>query len=104
IRTPGNEGQASSVTRRCRRHYQKSPSVVALSRVPRGERGAPVRLRLPVAGARKRDLFLRRLSGLLSGCPPTDTRPQARAKLGNSEIGHLFRARKTSVAAPLLNG
>src|SRR5262245_51260759 len=24
-----------------------------------------------------------RLSGLLSGCPPTDTRPQARAKLGN---------------------
>jgi len=30
-----------------------------------------------------------RLSGLLSGCPPTDTRPQARAKLGNGEIGAL---------------
>ena len=28
-----------------------------------------------------------RLSGLLSGCPPTDTRPQARAKLGNAQIG-----------------
>ena len=27
-----------------------------------------------------------RLSGLLSGCPPTDTRPQARAKLGKSAI------------------
>jgi hypothetical protein len=26
--------------------------------------------------------FPRRLSGLLSGCPPTGTRPQARAKLG----------------------
>ena len=25
-----------------------------------------------------------RLSGLLSGCPPTDTRPQARANLGKS--------------------
>jgi hypothetical protein len=28
--------------------------------------------------------FLRRLSGLLSGYLPTDTRPQARAKLGKS--------------------
>jgi len=27
-----------------------------------------------------------RLSGLLSGCPPTDTRPQARAKLGNCAL------------------
>ena len=27
-----------------------------------------------------------RLSGLLSGCPPTDTRPQARAKLGDRAI------------------
>jgi len=27
-----------------------------------------------------------RLSGLLSGCPPTDTRPQARAKLGEGAI------------------
>ena len=40
---------------------------------------------------RKLDRFLRRLSGLLSGCPPTDTRPQARAKLGdarNNRCGH----------------
>ena len=27
-----------------------------------------------------------RLSGLLSGCPPTDTRPQARAKLGEAQL------------------
>src|SRR5271154_83406 len=32
---------------------QKSPSVVALSRVASGELASPVRLRLPVAGARK---------------------------------------------------
>jgi hypothetical protein len=37
-------------------------------------RGSPVRLRLPVCS--------RWLTGLLSGSPPTDTRPQARAKLG----------------------
>src|SRR5262249_52825955 len=35
-----------------------------------------------------------RLSGLLSGCPPTDTRPQARANLGNLEISGFCRARK----------
>src|SRR5260370_3317961 len=35
---------------------KKARSVVALSRVPRGERGAPVRLRLPLAGARKQVL------------------------------------------------
>ena len=41
-----------------------------------------------------------RLSGLLSGCPPTDTRPQARAKLGKAinnrasrESQEKFRAR-----------
>jgi hypothetical protein len=27
----------------------------------------------------------------LSGCPPTDTRPQARAKLGKSEISDLIQ-------------
>src|SRR5258708_31941565 len=37
-------------------------------------RGSPVRLRLSVCS--------RWLTGLLSGSPPTDTRPQARAKLG----------------------
>jgi hypothetical protein len=35
---------------------KKARSVVALSRVARGERAAPVRLRLPVAGARKQVL------------------------------------------------
>ena len=65
---------------------KKARSVVALSRVPRGERGAPVfasGCRSRVQGSR---FFLRRLSGLLSGCPPTDTRPQARAKLGNHAL------------------
>jgi hypothetical protein len=35
-----------------------------------------------------------RLSGLLSGCPPTDTRPQARANLGNMQISGFDSARK----------
>jgi hypothetical protein len=35
-----------------------------------------------------------RLSGLLSGCPPIDTRPQARAKLGTTQICDLKKARK----------
>src|SRR5215217_8807283 len=63
---------------------KKARSVVALSRVPRGERGAPVSP--PAAGRklRKVDPLLRRLSGLLSGYLPTDTRPQARAKLGKA--------------------
>src|SRR5437588_2109140 len=39
-------------------------------------------------------LVLRRLSGLLSGCPPTDTRPQARAKLGDLQISDLCRSCK----------
>src|SRR5579863_940005 len=74
---------------------KKARSVVALSRVPRGERGTPVSP--PAAGQVVSELltianvtFLRsrsgRLSGLLSGCPPTDTRPQARAKLGEGAI------------------
>src|ERR1700754_3387371 len=54
-RTPGNEGQAFSVARAgggMPVETKKARSVVALSRVPRGERGAPVRLRLPVTVAR----------------------------------------------------
>jgi hypothetical protein len=51
--------------------------VVALSRVPRGERGWPVS---PATG------LPRQLSGLLSGILSTGTRPQARAKLGNRQI------------------
>ena len=42
--------------------------------------------RLIIGWVEKRDTS-GRLSGLLSGCPPTDTRPQARAKLGNAQIG-----------------
>jgi hypothetical protein len=98
FRTAGKDGQALSVSPALAPAViQKSPSVVALSRVARGERALPVRLRLPVAGAREQSkqsaLSLRRLSGLLSGCPPTDTRPQARAKLGTTEISDLARAR-----------
>src|SRR5580704_7436544 len=52
---------------------EKARSVVALSRVPRlaGFAGSP-----PAVGPNER------LTGLLSGSPPTDTRPQARAKMG----------------------
>ena len=55
---------------------EKARSVVALSRVPRlaGFAGSP-----PAVD------FYRRLTGLLSGSPPTDTRPQARAKMGKTE-------------------
>ncbi len=55
---------------------EKARSVVALSRVPRlaGFAGSP-----PAVG------LYRWLTGLLSGSPPTDTRPQARAKLGKAE-------------------
>src|ERR1700674_4294323 len=56
FRTPGKEGQASSVIRPRGRSSKKARSVVALSRVARGDRAAPVRLRLPVAGARKQVL------------------------------------------------
>src|SRR4051794_16314444 len=79
---------------------KKARSVVALSCVPRGERGSPVSP--PAAGRcsgrgslrQNRGPCLRdihppranpcpwRLSGLLSGCPPTSTRPQARANVG----------------------
>src|SRR5262249_60281041 len=45
--------------------------------------------------------FLRRLSGLLSGYLPTDTRPQARAKLGNSRNNLFERAVKRFFAAKL---
>src|ERR1700688_3575100 len=67
-RTPGNEGQASSVFAPAGgqpAETKKARSVVALSGDPR--------------------FFIPwRLSGLLSGYLPTDTRPQARAKLGKN--------------------
>src|SRR6202000_2436997 len=59
-RSPGNEGQAFSVARAgggMPVETKKARSVVALSRVPRGERGAPVRLRLPVTVARSEATF-----------------------------------------------
>jgi hypothetical protein len=61
----------------------KALYVVALSHVLRGERSSPV---TPATG------LPRQLSGLLSGFLPTGTRPQARAKLGNS-ADMLFRLR-----------
>ncbi len=39
-----------------------------------------------------------RLSGLLSGCPPTGTRPQARAKLGGRDISALAERCKSFFA------
>src|SRR4029077_6438101 len=59
-RTPGNEGQAFSVARAgggMPVETKKARSVVALSRVPRGARGAPVRLRLPVTVAKEEETF-----------------------------------------------
>jgi hypothetical protein len=54
FRTAGKDGQAFSVSPALAPAViQKSPSVVALSRVASGELASPVRLRLPVAGARK---------------------------------------------------
>src|SRR6266571_8799155 len=51
---------------------QEARSVVASSRVPRGERGVPVSL--PAAGpVVRKETFLRRLAGLLSRYLPTDT-------------------------------
>jgi hypothetical protein len=58
------------------------------------------RLRLPILVVRKRVRVLRRLSGLLSGCPPIDTRPQARAKLGEREISEFVPGCK-SFATPV---
>src|SRR5260370_7693385 len=59
-RTPGNEGQASSVFAPAGgepAETKKARSVVALSRVPRSKRGAPVRLRLPLTLPRSQEPF-----------------------------------------------
>ncbi len=75
---------------------EKARSVVALSRVPRLAEfaGSP-----PAAG------LLRRLTGLLSGSPPTGTQPQARAKLGeikNMQLAaHYKRFFKKSLASQI---
>jgi hypothetical protein len=65
---------------------EKARSVVALSRVPRlaGFAGSP-----PAAG------FVERLTGLLSGSPPTDTRPQARAIWARRNV--CMRAPRSSI-------
>src|SRR3712207_329193 len=51
-------------------------------------------LRLPVRGVEGKSAF-GRLSGLLSGCPPTGTRPQARAKLGRAYVRPIASDLKT---------
>jgi hypothetical protein len=54
FRTAGKDGQALSVSPALAPAViQKSPSVVALSRVASGELALPVRLRLPVAGVKE---------------------------------------------------
>ena len=75
LRTPGKKGQASSVADLWRvDRDEKARSVVASSRVPRlaGFAGSPSGCRLELTVYRP-----------LVRTPPTDTRPQARAKLGN---------------------
>src|SRR5262249_23923368 len=93
LRTAGNDEQASSVATPAVVCWQRSrkPGPSLLYTASPVERGVcRFRLRLPVKriGAQATaDSMLQscsgRLSGLLSGCPPTDTRPQARAKLGD---------------------
>ena len=74
---------------------KKARFVVASSCVPRGVRGSPVasgcrslfgirRLAPPQGTTTAIPVHPWRPSSLLSGCPPTGTRPQARAKLGKA--------------------
>ncbi len=82
FRTAGKEGQAYSVIRHWRQRYQRGPlrrCFKPRSPLSAGCAGFASGCRSHEQGGRS---LLRRLSGLLSGCPPTDTRPQARAKLG----------------------
>jgi len=95
---------------RRRQKTKKARSVVALSCVPHGGWGSPVSPpaaglcrgsdQMPIARYPIRELRLegisiplnltpdlRRLCGVSPACPPTSTRPQARAKLGNADIG-----------------
>ncbi len=107
IRTRGNEKQASSVARAGRWRTgrdQKSPLRRCFKPRPSWRTrcagfasgcqssvrssGNPVTLR----SSRSRS---GRLSGLLSGCPPIDTRPQARAKLGKPQISDFRRPCKS---------
>src|SRR5450432_4250346 len=101
-RTAGNDGQASSVTRRwlwkasrdqrspLRRCFKPRPLLRAeCAGFASGCRSDV--LRELVSLREERLTFLRRLAGLLSGYLPIDTRPQARAKLGNHEITFFSR-------------
>ena len=117
VRTLGNEKQASSVRTFGGSARPKKPVRRCFKLRPPWSAGfAGLTLRLPVVvGARqstaRRGIHLKRrpegstpvdhrslgswrLSGLLSGCPPTGTRPQARAKLGKREIGSFGPVRK----------
>src|SRR5215510_6653457 len=91
VRTAGKDEQASSVTRAGGGNRQRPRKPDRRCFKPR-----PL-LRAECAGFASgcRSDFLeslahlsRRLAGLLSGYLPTDTRPQARAKLGTTEISN----------------
>jgi len=123
LRTPGNDEQASSVARAggwrtgrdqkspLRRCFKPRPSwrtrcagfaSGCQSSVRSCKRSQTLGLRTIVFDISSSDIaswrsHSGRLSGLLSGCPPTDTRPQARANLGNLEIsGFQFTRNKKS--------
>src|SRR5216684_2026544 len=106
IRTRGNDEQASSVARaggwRTGRD-QKSPLRRCFKpRPPWRTRYAgfasgcqsSVRSSNDPTALRSSRSRSGRLSGLLSGCPPIDTRPQARAKLGKLQISYFRRSCK----------
>jgi hypothetical protein len=106
IRTRGNDEQASSVARAggwktgrdqkspLRRCFKPRPSW--RTRCAGFASGCQSSVRRSNDPMTLRSLRSRsgRLSGLLSGCPPIDTRPQARAKLGRLEIGDFQKSRK----------
>ncbi len=103
IRTRGNEKQASSVARAGRWRTgrdQKSPLRRCFKPRPSWRTRCAGFASGCQSSVRSSDdpVILRssrsrsgRLSGLLSGCPPIDTRPQARAKLGKLQISYLPR-------------
>ena len=107
IRTCGNDEQASSVARaggwRTGRD-QKSPLRRCFKPRPPWRTGcagfasgcqSSVRSSSDPKILRSARSCSGRLSGLLSGCPPIDTRPQARAKLGKAQLSHFAKACKS---------
>ena len=106
IRTRGNEKQASSVARAglwrtgrdqkspLRRCFKPRPSWRTRCAGFASGCQSSVRNSNDPATLRSSRSRSGRLSGLLSGCPPIDTRPQARAKLGEFQIGDFENPRK----------